>query len=84
MRERPLQSKIVERDIVHLDDDDITWRRLVAAQRKAEVDGLPLEVVEEAEVEHVCGGGRDDRAQGDEQKELRAHAHVPRIHGLEG
>ena len=60
---------IAERRVVDLDDDDVLGRRLVAAQREAEVDRLPLEVVEEAEVEHVRGRGRDDRAQGDEQEE---------------
>ena len=83
-RERPLLVELVERDVVDLDDDDALWRRLVAAQREAEVDRLPLEVVEEAEVEHVRGGGRDDRSQGDEQEEPRPKAHVPRIHGVEG
>ena len=75
---------LAERDVIDLHDDDVLGRRLVAAQREAEVDRLPLEVVEEAEVEHVRGGGGDDRAQGDEQEEPGAKAHVSRIHGLEG
>ena len=83
-RERPLLVELFERHVIDLHDDDVLGRRLVAAQREAEVDRLPLEVVEEAEVEHVRGGGRDDRAQGDEQEEPGAKAHVSRIHGLEG
>ncbi len=83
-RERPLLVELLERHVVDLDDDDARGRRLVAADREAEIDGLALEVVEEAEVEQVRGGGREDRAQGNEQEEPRPEAHVPRIHGLEG
>ena len=75
---------VAERHVVDLDDDDVLAAALVAAEREAEVDRLPLEVVEEAEVEQVRRRGREDRAQGDEQEEPRAKAHLPRIHGLEG
>ena len=73
----------LERHVVDLHDHDVERRRFIAAQREAEVDRLPLEVVEEAEVEDVRRRGRDDRAQRDEEEEPRAKAHLPRVHRLD-
>ena len=82
-RERPLLVQLVERHVVDLHDHDVERRRFIAAQRETEVDRLPLEVVEEAEVEDVRRRGRDDRAQRDEEEEPRPEAHLPRVHGVE-